>query len=290
MKLSELMRRVEADHWRGTKNHREAARIAGELVDRLGDPPIDRLTPEHISELISELRLDNSPATINRKLSGLSTALKYGQRWGLVQAMPYIPRYRESEGRTRVLTKQEADHVAASGALWLFLLDTGARLGEALRLSERDINRQQRTVTFNDTKSGRSRTVPYGTFYSHEPQPFRLTKHQARHQWQRVRKSLSMLDDPEFTPHALRHTCATRLWELTGDIYMVKQWLGHRVLATTERYTHVSPSQLLAIRDKSTSESVSAHSQLRQGQAPVPEAEPGDFESGASTSSATVAS
>ena len=40
--------------------------------------------------------------------------------------------------------------------------------------------------------------------------------------------------------HTLRHTYATILWERTGDIYAVKQALGHNDLDTTMIYTHVS--------------------------------------------------
>src|SRR3989344_226277 len=40
--------------------------------------------------------------------------------------------------------------------------------------------------------------------------------------------------------HTLRHTYATLLWERTGDIYAVKQALGHSDLEITMVYTHVS--------------------------------------------------
>ena len=43
-----------------------------------------------------------------------------------------------------------------------------------------------------------------------------------------------------FTPHMFRHSFATYLWDNCGDIYEVKNILGHSSIKTTERYVHAS--------------------------------------------------
>jgi integrase/recombinase XerC len=46
------------------------------------------------------------------------------------------------------------------------------------------------------------------------------------------------------TVHSLRHTFATRLYEKTGDLYLVQRALGHRNITTTEVYARVSDERL----------------------------------------------
>jgi len=44
--------------------------------------------------------------------------------------------------------------------------------------------------------------------------------------------------------HTLRHTFATRLYRMTGDLRLVQRALGHRQVTTTEIYTHLSDQSL----------------------------------------------
>ena len=45
------------------------------------------------------------------------------------------------------------------------------------------------------------------------------------------------------TPHVMRHTCATSLYEQTGDIYLCASQLHHRNVSTTQRYAEISKSR-----------------------------------------------
>jgi len=60
------------------------------------------------------------------------------------------------------------------------------------------------------------------------------------------------LSNRGYTPHKLRHTAATLMYQYGNvDVRILKDILGHVNLSTTEIYTHVSNSQLESAADNS---------------------------------------
>lgn len=55
-----------------------------------------------------------------------------------------------------------------------------------------------------------------------------------------LKKYAKGITDKNVTPHVMRHTCATNLYEKTGDIYLTSRQLRHKSVTVTQRYAEIS--------------------------------------------------
>lgn len=264
--------KLAKEHWQGTKNERMAVANAMEVVDHFGPTqPMSKAKQAEVSAFVQSLRKREgqakgknlSSATINRKMAALSLLVRIAKEQGATGITISTVRLKEAEGRLRFLTREEEAEVIndmannegkAFADFVALALDTGGRLSELLQLRLKDvqINGDKAAIVFRGvtTKSGKSRAVPLtkralAIMESHpEGWPKHWNQHTITHAWARMRERIGKSDDTEFVFHACRHTCATRLLEATGNLVVVRDWLGHSDIRVTTRYTKVVATSL----------------------------------------------
>jgi integrase/recombinase XerC len=164
----------------------------------------------------------------------------------------------------------ELDWVAARDtAVLLLLYGSGLRISEALFLQHKDAPLPGRDVLRVAGKGGKERLVPVLPVtqaaiaryialcpYALEPDsPLflgakggRLSPRIVQLLMERLRGELGLPGTA--TPHALRHSFATHLLSAGADLRQIQELLGHASLSTTQVYTEVDRTRLLAVYDK----------------------------------------
>lgn len=273
------------------------------LTPLIGDVAIQDVTYSRLEDLVAELKAKGyAPATVKRKMDMVSKALRMATKWSddkgrpLLPYKPTMPEIRVSNVKDRVVSPLEETALfnavelrrqAEPGRQWFrlrglleFLLDTGARLGEAMMtgptsitvngqlmdLGHRYDGTEQAFVTWERyrTKNDKPRTVPLTgkawrallALVDHLGRDkegrwlfFPMTSGTAWYMFDQAREDVKKqtgMDMSDVTIHTLRHTCLTRLAQGGMDVLRLKEWAGHSdIKITAERYTHLKPSDLL---------------------------------------------
>ena len=178
---------------------------------------------------------------------------------------------REKAGLRAVMSPQEVRHFlntipdkAGYGkrdlALFELLYGTGMRKGEVVRLDLEDINPKAGEIFIKGAKGYKERLIPLGKmvkerlldwienwrkwFVSSDSERavfvnedgIRISEYLIGSRMTKYLKR-SGLERKGFSPHSLRHSCATHLLENGADIRFVQELLGHESLETTAGYT-----------------------------------------------------
>lgn len=231
------------------------------LAAQYDNPLLNSIDTQFVEMVKRRLTTDGkAPATVNRYLAAIRRLLRTAKlQWGVALELPNVKLLREPPGRIRVVSTEEEQKLlqvlqGGFADLYLVLVGTGMRQGEALKMTWKHINWSEKLITLTPdiTKSAKPRSIPMSpTVYRvlsrrHSQQlakPFNCTKNQAEHAWRCAKHATGLLDE-ELCWHTLRHTFASRLLHVGVDLYTVSKLLGHSSVTTTERYGHLCTDRL----------------------------------------------
>ena len=164
--------------------------------------------------------------------------------------------------------KLERPFPARDRAIFELLYGCGLRVSELVGLNLEDLDRAERWMRVRG-KGRKERQVPMpgkaadalerylaraagGARRDRRvPEPSRRAPHRPRHPRHReALRHAALAATPRMHPHSFRHAYATHLLADGADLRAIQELLGHARLSTTQKYTQVALTDLMAVYDK----------------------------------------
>ena len=230
---------------------------------------------------------DNNPYTRQRKLTAIRMFYKWLLRTfpsgetmqnpcsniENIQKSIRLPQYlslNQAKRIQEIFTKQNSKYPERNNAIISLFLSTGIRLSELVNINIKDIdftnskitilgkNNTERIVYYNNyckkllNNYLKSRNTNKNILYTNES--LFLSNQNKRISISTVKdicKQASLLINTHFSVHTLRHTAATLLYTYVDqDVLLLKKFLGHKSIKSTEIYTHISNTDIKNAVDK----------------------------------------
>jgi integrase len=231
-----------------------------------GDCPVSEITTERAREWQLDLRRTRAPGTVDGYLKAVRAA------WNAVvggnNPFAAVKMYRADNSITRFLTPPQRVRLLDTARAynqrmyqWIVVsLGTGMRRKNVLHLKRDEIDWDGKMIRVRQ-KGGRLYAAPlspgvevllkaipdngspYFWFNLNTGKPFIFNGWM----WRKIKELAGI--DQSFRWHDLRHDFGTHIYATTHDLKLAKEALGHRNIATTERYAHLMPEHLRAAID-----------------------------------------
>lgn len=185
-----------------------------------------------------------------------------------VMKIDWLQRPFKEQRLPEVLSKEEVKRVLKATdnlkhkSLLSLIYSCGLRIGEALKLKLKDLDKERRLIRIEQAKGKKDRYVPYSekimqllrAYYGVFKPKVYLFEGQFGGQYSERSAALVLKGclkkcriSKRVTLHTLRHSYATHLLEGGTDIRYIQEILGHSSPKTTMIYTHVSSRKLSEI-------------------------------------------
>src|SRR5713101_1862701 len=221
--------------------------------------------------------------SMRRKLASLRAFFRFLAREGAIEINPArlvrmpkaplrLPQVMTEEQVNGLLDgvaagKLERRHAARDVAIFEFLYGCGLRVSELVGLNLDDIDRGERWLRIRG-KGRKERQVPYGAkaqaaleryLPERKPRPAETALFLNPRGGRLTARGVGMIvklygtflaGDSSVHPHSFRHAYATHLLADGADLRAIQELLGHARLSTTQKYTQVSLTDLIAVYDR----------------------------------------
>jgi integrase/recombinase XerD len=196
-----------------------------------------------------------------------------GKGFGGTRAKGLVPRFTKlpwipTEAQWQAILDAARQEPARNRLMLALAYDAGLRREELCGLRSEDLDPAYRTIRIRAeiTKGRRERVVPYSVVTATLLQAY-LTQRQTisrargplwlsashrnqaapitRWTWSKIVRRLALRANvPQFSTHTLRHLCLTDLARAGWELHALATFAGHRHLATTLQYIHLSGRDL----------------------------------------------
>jgi site-specific recombinase XerD len=246
--------------------------------EKFGHRTAESITPAEISDWFAAMIDERgwTPATINRYRAAMSKAFKLAIQARKVNSNParLVPQRKEAVGRIRFLTEEEEKRLRAALKDRPFsipqldvALHTGMRKSEQFSITWDQVHFAQKYIHLSTTKNGSDRYVSLNSEVLRALKELKETHARLSLPAESTlfvsRQEKPMTDPREWfssaceeakiqgvTWHTLRHTFASRLVMAGVDLKTVQELMGHKTIAMTARYAHLSPEHKLSALER----------------------------------------
>lgn len=232
---------------------------------------------------------EKKKTSIARKLAAVRAFFKFLGREHRLEKNPAatVSTPKLDKNLPRIMTEEEMNtfldqvgKAAQSGdpmlrrdrAILELLYASGLRVSELTGLDLRSVNFGDEMVLVRG-KGRKERIVPFGSKAKQALDEYLPVREKLLHEWTTGEAALflnargrrltarsvdrllkkhvrSMGPDIKVSPHSMRHAFASHLLTEGADLRAIQEMLGHKSLATTQKYTQVSIKQLIDVYDK----------------------------------------
>lgn len=233
---------------------------------------------------------NNNPYTRQRKLTSIRSFYKWllgnltnecyienpTEGIGNIKKTIRLPKYltlEQAKNIQKTFNKQNSKYSIRNNAIISLFLSTGLRVSELISIKMQDINftnnnikiigkgNKERTVYFSNAckkilkeyisiknKGIKTSNLSDPLFISNRNQ--KMNRYTVYYICKNAFKNIN-INELHYSPHTLRHTAATIIYKyVKPDILLLKEFLGHASINSTEIYSHIDNARIKEAVDK----------------------------------------